>query len=96
MSDYVGNSAGSFKGVNMLDVVDKIISFESGELSVDEVVVLFQELVDSGLAWSLQNSYGRVAQSLIESGLVKTESIRRDVEGVLSEILDSNSNKENN
>lgn len=54
----------------MSKLVDQIIEFESGELSEDEVIELFQELVNSGQAWSLQGFYGRTAQALIEAGLV--------------------------
>jgi hypothetical protein len=53
----------------MIDV-DRIIAYESGELSDDETVELFQALVDSGLVWTLQGSYGRTAVALIEAGLV--------------------------
>lgn len=53
-----------------MSLVDQIIEFETGQLSEDEVIDLFQELVDSGLAWSLQGSYGRFAKSLIDAGLV--------------------------
>ena len=51
-----------------MDQVDKIIAFESGELDFDATVELFQELIDSGLVWQLQGSYGRMASSLIENG----------------------------
>jgi len=49
----------------------ELIAYEAGELAEDEVVDLFQRLVDCGLAWMLQGSYGRTAESLIESGLVR-------------------------
>lgn len=51
------------------DVVGNIIAFEQGDLAEDDVVVLFQHLIDSGLAWSLQGFYGRTAEGLIEQGL---------------------------
>lgn len=54
----------------MNDITSSIIAFESGELDQDGVIELFQNLVDSGLAWSLQGSYGRTAQALIQAGLV--------------------------
>ena len=53
------------------DVVGKIMDFEAGEMSEEEIIGFFQELVDSGLAWSLQGSYGRTAARLIELGLVQ-------------------------
>ncbi len=51
-----------------MDQVDKIIAFEQGELDEEGILELFQELIDSGLAWQLQGSYGRMARSLIEAG----------------------------
>lgn len=50
--------------------IDKIIAYEQGDLNEQETIKLFQELVDSGLAWQLQGSYGRMAQALIADGLV--------------------------
>lgn len=49
----------------------KIVAYESGDLDEDEVIDLFQYLIDSGLAWTLQGHYGRTAVGLIEAGLCK-------------------------
>jgi len=46
-----------------------IVQYEKGELTEDETITLFQELIDSGLVWKLQGSYGRTARDLIEQGL---------------------------
>lgn len=53
------------------DIGLKILQFENGELTEDyEILDLFQELVDTGMAWSLQGYYGRTAHDLIERGLI--------------------------
>lgn len=57
-----------------LDLTGAIIEFESGELEHDEVIGLFQQLVDTGLAWQLQGSYGRTASDLIRAGLITAPS----------------------
>jgi hypothetical protein len=41
-----------------------------GILEDDQIVELFQELVNTGLAWTLQGSYGRTARDLIEQGVL--------------------------
>lgn len=51
-------------------LVSQIIDFEQGLLDDDATIALFQELVDSGLVWQLQGSYGRTARALIDAGLV--------------------------
>ncbi len=53
-----------------MDTTDKIIAYEQGELDEDSTVALFQELVNNGMAWTLQGHYGRTAKALIEAGLV--------------------------
>ena len=52
-------------------MIDKIIAYEQGELGDKETLELFQTLVDNGMAWTLQGSYGRMAMSLLEAGLIK-------------------------
>ena len=51
-------------------MTDQIIAYEQGELGEDEILELFQRLVDSGVAWKLQAHYGRTAASLIEQGRI--------------------------
>jgi hypothetical protein len=41
-------------------------------LSEDTQVEVFQKLVDSGDAWSMQEHYGAMAAALIDAGLVRT------------------------
>ena len=56
--------------------IDKIIAYEQGELSEEDTIELFQELIDTGLAWKLQGCYGRAAKSLIEAGLCTLQKRR--------------------
>lgn len=51
-------------------VTGAIIAYESGELDDDATLELFQQLVNSGLAWQLQGHYGRTAATLLESGYI--------------------------
>jgi hypothetical protein len=51
------------------DEVSFIMAYEGGTLANDEIVAGFQTLIDSGVVWQLQGSYGRMAQSLIDNGL---------------------------
>lgn len=57
--------------MNDYDVTGAIIAYEDGELSSEETVTLFQYLVDTGMAWRLQGSYGRQAQHMIDAGTIK-------------------------
>lgn len=57
--------------MNEFNLVDKIIAYESGELNEEEIIELFQYLIDTGKAWTLQGSYGRMAMHLIEVGACK-------------------------
>ncbi len=54
----------------MSEFVDKICRYEEGQMTDEEMISFFQELVNSGMAWSLQGHYGRTAMYLIESGYV--------------------------
>lgn len=52
-----------------MDMVEKIIAYESGDMQTqEEMVEFFQDLINSGQAWSLQGHYGRTAQALIDQG----------------------------
>jgi hypothetical protein len=54
-----------------MDTVSFITAYESGELEEEAIVEGFQALIDSGLAWQLQGSYGRVAHALVMQGLCR-------------------------
>lgn len=52
-----------------MSLTDRIIAYESGELDEEQFIALFQELIDTGKAWTLQGHYGRTAMDLIEQGV---------------------------
>ena len=56
----------------MLDITSNIIAYESGELDEEQTLALFQELVNTGLAWKLQGHYGLTARGLIDGGLIQS------------------------
>ena len=51
-----------------MSLADKIINYEQGEMTKDELISFFQELINSGMAWTLQGHYGRTATALIDAG----------------------------
>lgn len=57
-----------------MDIVDAIIALETGELSDEGTIELFQELIDSGKIHGLQGSYQRMAEALIEQGYCSPQS----------------------
>lgn len=50
------------------DTFAMIMDYEEGRMGFEEQVELFSRLVKSGLAWTLQGHYGRVATDFIQSG----------------------------
>ena len=57
-------------------MVDKIIRYENGTMdSETEIIEFFQELINTGMAWSLQGHYGRTAMRLIEEGLCEDTNV---------------------
>lgn len=51
-----------------VDLTDKLMSYEMGELTDNETLELFSELVKKNLAFKLQGHYGRTAMNLIKMG----------------------------
>jgi len=53
------------------DALDFIMRLEGeGDLTADEVIDGFAYLIRTGMAWSLQGSYGRMAHNLILAGYI--------------------------
>lgn len=53
------------------NLTDDIISFENGLLDEEEVIDLFQRLINTGYIYNLQGMYHRIANDLFESGLIQ-------------------------
>ena len=54
-----------------MDTVSQIMAYESGEMEQAEMIAFFQFLLDSGMIYSLQGSYQRTAQQLLDAGLIE-------------------------
>jgi hypothetical protein len=54
----------------MQNLTERIVAYESGELTEEQTFQLFQELIDSGMIMNLQGHYQRLAAQLLEAGLV--------------------------
>lgn len=50
-------------------LVDMIIAYETGELSADNTIALFQALIDTKLVWQMQGQYENFARQLITAGI---------------------------
>lgn len=49
-------------------MIEKIMDYESGNMTDEETVEFFQELIDTGMVYKLQGTYGRTAEMLINAG----------------------------
>ena len=57
--------------MKLKDLVEKIIAYEDGALNDEETIKLFQTLVTTGVIKKLQGSYQRMAEYLIDEGLIE-------------------------
>lgn len=53
-----------------MDLADRLNAWIDGNLDEEEIVQLFQELVDTGVAWKMDGYVGSTIRSLVEAGLV--------------------------
>lgn len=56
-----------------MDLIDRIIVYETDAVTTQEALELFAELIRSGQVWQLQGSYGRTASELIENGVISSD-----------------------
>ena len=90
MTTVITNVAGHkvASKIDQTNYINYLIDFENGQLDDVDTVLFFQYLIDTGLAWSLQGSYGRAARSLIEAGhCFRADDLNRPgvIEGQVSE-----------
>ncbi|WJN62686.1 hypothetical protein [Streptomyces phage phiScoe10] len=72
----------------MGSLVIEILDYEQGNLNDVETLELFGKLVKSGMAWTLQGSYGRTANQMIESGYLTPEGeVTEFARDILSEYV---------
>lgn len=55
------------------DIVSQIMDYENGDMGDEQTIAFFQKLVDTGLAWELQGSYGRTAARMIAAGVISAK-----------------------
>jgi len=61
--------------VDATNVMDYILAYEEGSITDEYYIALFQYLLDSGMAWTLQGFYGRTTVDLLNTGYL----IKRNV-----------------
>jgi hypothetical protein len=59
-----------FKVTNAFDACNIIENFFGEEFSEEQILAAWQFLVDTGIVWSLQGTYGRMAKDLINAGII--------------------------
>ena len=54
-------------------MIEAIIKYESGEMSQDDIIHFFSELVKTGFISAMQGHYQRTARDLIEGGYISVD-----------------------
>ena len=60
--------------------IDQIMAYENGDMSEEEMIEMFQALINSGMAWQLQGHYGRTASALIDAGYCTSKTDEKTIE----------------
>ena len=56
-----------------MTLTEKLTAYEQGDLTEEQTVAFFQEMLDTGLVWKLQGHYGRTASALIQDGWIDSD-----------------------
>ena len=54
-----------------MTLTEKIVAYEKGDLTEQQTIAFFQEMLDTGLVWELQGHYGRAAECFGELVVIK-------------------------
>jgi hypothetical protein len=57
----------------MMNMIDEIVRYESGEMDEEQEIEFFQALLDTGTIFSLQGHYQRQMDRMIENGVVNND-----------------------
>lgn len=61
------------KQIEMMDLMRRVVQYESEANSLEWIVQLFADLIATGLAWQLQGRYGREAKAMIDEGIITVQ-----------------------
>ena len=61
------------KQIEMMDLMNRVVQYESEDHSLEWVLQLYADLIATGLAWQLQGRYGREAKAMIDEGLITVQ-----------------------
>jgi hypothetical protein len=56
--------------IKEMNLAERVLLYETDQMSEQEMIKLFQDLVDTGMAWKLQGHYGRTAMILLDAGVI--------------------------
>jgi hypothetical protein len=65
------NPSEDFKNAISLSNMQVLFDYEDGKLDEIQCLILFSELLKSGLVWQLQGHYQRTAKELIAGGFLQ-------------------------
>ena len=61
------------KQIEVMDLMQRVVEYESEDHSLEWIVQLFADLIATGLAWQLQGRYGREAKAMIDEGIITVQ-----------------------
>lgn len=61
-----------------MSMIDKLVAYENDEMTQEETISFFQELIDTGLISGLQGHYQRTAEALLKAGIIKQKNTSKE------------------